>query len=798
MRPSPPRRVRARGARKWGEIRRDTVAAAVALAISIAVAIPAQAGHEASFYPSYYPHEIRIESVAPAAAGRLLQQASIHAFIGSDPFAERPVPDNVASVRSLGVYVVVTLNTASRRLGDPHARCALAHRLTAVLGRDQGRYVFHPYPVTPYHMDYLVHYDLAQAAKEDILGRSAADDETGRIDVTVDASGALAQALVGTKWPSRAGGWDARVETVDPVELLSANATNVDGVLGPPWLKEGWFSAYLLLGRSVTERGVRADVDRVYHRLVTGDYRGIGEKANLGRALVSLLRQGCERVVVGYTERAAYFNVDYSQGIENVGYDSQTGVNSAIFIRTVKLKDFIWNGWLRLGVAGAPVAAWNPIGGFGDAFGRLLSSAVEDPPLLPGPYSAGWVSNRVNFRLMQDDSWLGKLRHTLGSLAGWREAVQIPADAVMPDAHDGVFRNVGPGKWAGAKVEYQVLASSFHDGTPMTAADALYPYLFSRRWGGEDSHDAMTSDSYVARSTASMRQHLVGVKVLRTEKVVRVLGTDIRLYDLLVVDVYLDAAPEDPETVAAIAPPWSTIPWHLMVLMEEAVRRGVGAFSAEEAAHRDVAWLDLVRAQGVKENLARLVDELEARNYIPDALRGLVTGDNARERWQALRKFYRTYGHFLVTNGPYRLKTWSDNAVVLEAFRDPSYPLGVGSFDRYAWPRRAFVAGVSRTGDRLEIQADVERIIKFGRSFRIVTERLGSNSSGAIDVVTPVCRYVAVGAGGQVVKIATAEYRNNGTYTIDVHKALGPGIHTLMVAVYLNENYTNPDVKMVR
>jgi hypothetical protein len=690
------------------------------------------------------------------------------------------VPGDVAAVKSLGAYVVVTLNTASRRFNDSRARCALAHRLTAVLGRDQRRYVFHPYPVTPYHMDYLVHYDLAQAAQEDILGRSTPGDEMGRADVAVDASGALAQALVGRKWSSRVGGWDARVETVDADELLGATASNVDGVLGPPWLKEGWFSAYLLLGGTVTDRGVRANVGRVYHRLVTGDYRGVEEKANLDRALVSLLREGCERVVVGYTERAAYFNADYTRGIENIGYDSQSGANAAIFVRTVKLKDFIWNGWLRLGVAGTPVAAWNPIGGFGDAFGRLLSAAVEDPAFLPGPYGAGWIPNRVTFRLAQDESWLGRLRHIFGGLAGWREAVQIPADAVIPEARQGVLRRVGSGKWAGAKVEYQVLASSFHDDTPMTAADVVYPYLFSRRWGGGDS------------------QHLAGLKVLRTEKVVRVLGTDIRLYDLLVVDVYLDAAPGDPETAAAIAPPWSTMPWHLMVLMEEAARRGLGAFSAEETAHRGGAWPDLVRDQGVKETLARLLDEFGARNYIPHALGGLVSGDNARERWQALRKFYRAYGHFLVTNGPYRLKTWSENAVVLEAFRDPSYPLGVGSFDRYAWPRRAFVAGISRMGDRLEIQADVERIIKFGRDFKIVRERLGSNSSGAIDVVTPLCRYVAVGADGQVVRVSTAESRNDGTFAIDVRKALGAGPYTLMVAVYLNENYMNPDVKVVR
>ena len=91
-----------------------------------------------------------------------------------------------------------------------------------------------------------------------------------------------------------------------------------------------------------------------------------------------------------------YFSAEYSAGIENVGFDSLTGLNSPIFIRTVKLKDFPWNGWLALGVDGRPTAAWNPIAGFNDRFGRLAWSALSDPALLPSPYEAGWMLNRIS------------------------------------------------------------------------------------------------------------------------------------------------------------------------------------------------------------------------------------------------------------------------------------------------------------------------------------------------------------------------------------------------------------------
>ena len=122
---------------------------------------------------------------------------------------------------------------------------------------------------------------------------------------------------------------------------------------------------------------------------------GEEERLNLERELVSLLTGGCEKVVIGYTVKREYFSSEYSSGVENIAFDSHTGFNSPIFIRTVKLKDFPWNGWLTLGVGSPPAAAWNPIGGFTDRAGRLLWSTLGDSGLFPEPYGAGWSVNRI-------------------------------------------------------------------------------------------------------------------------------------------------------------------------------------------------------------------------------------------------------------------------------------------------------------------------------------------------------------------------------------------------------------------
>ncbi len=110
---------------------------------------------------------------------------------------------------------------------------------------------------------------------------------------------------------------------------------------------------------------------------------------------MTLLTGGCRRVVAGYRLGREYYTAEYSGGVENIAYDSHAGFNSAIFIRTVKLKDFPWNGWARLATATPPAAAWNPLAGFSDEAGGLIWSAIGDPALFPAPYGAGWTLNRI-------------------------------------------------------------------------------------------------------------------------------------------------------------------------------------------------------------------------------------------------------------------------------------------------------------------------------------------------------------------------------------------------------------------
>jgi hypothetical protein len=749
----------------------------ILLALCLLWAAPARAGDELPFYPGYYPQEIRLDVLPPGAAVSLLKSSALHAYIGANPFPLGRVPSDVRPIESLAGYVVVTFNLASPAAASRENRCEAARRIARSLSPAPGAFIPHPYPVTPYDGDYLEHFDLAQAARRSYASPSA----RAALPLRVHAKGALAERLLKTASKDAAKHWDATVEEIDVESLLAAHGVALNGWLGPPWLKEGWFHAYLLGAGPLSDTAERQAAEALYRRLATGAYSGPTERIELERRLVSRVTAGCERAVLGYTVRREYFSAEFSQGVENIAWDSQTGFNSAIFLRTVKLKDFPWNGWLRLGIASRPAAAWNPVAGFSDPAGRLLWGALGDPALLPAPYGGGWLPNRIRVAAVTRSA---------------TSDVAIPENALIPEAGTGLLREVGKGRSARARVTYRLVASAFHDNTRMTPADAAYAYSFAYRWGAKGAEAG--GDPAVAAATEQIRESLAGFRVLKVDTEVKKYSDMTFTYVVPVIDVYLNSGGLEAERLAALAPPWSPVPWHVLALMDEAARRGLGAFSAAEAKRRGVPWLDLARDAKTKAALASLVDGFAAQAWVPPALKELVMADEAQTRWAALKSFYATRGHFLVTNGSYSLEKWSERDVTLQVFRDFTNPNGAGTYDHFAIPRRAYITRLAARGDRLEVVGEVERVEKFLRDYRVVREPLGQPASDHDHADVLVCRYLIVGADGAVADAGQSRELDGARLVVNLKGRLKPGSYTALVALALGDNWVNPEIAMTQ
>jgi hypothetical protein len=378
------------------------------------------------------------------------------------------------------------------------------------------------------------------------------------------------------------------------------------------------------------------------------------------------------------------------------------------------------------------------------------------------------------------------------------EALAVPAGAVAATPADGRLVPLAAGSTARVKLTYKVLGSAFHDATKTGMADLLYAYAFAYRWGVRGREGETDYDPLVDRATALLRRHLVAVRPVGVDagsKSFRV-GDVNFVREVFTVEVYLDIVPGDPDWIAVVAPPWSTLPWHVLALMEEAVTRGWAAFSAEEAARRGVPWLDLVRSRETTEKLASLLPRFRKEAFRPAALQPYVSEEEARRRWTALADFHKASGHLLVTNGPYRLKGWTERSVTLEAFRDLTYPLGVGSYDAYAVPRRGFITAVDRQEGRLIMSGDIEVVEKFQRSHRLVRVPLKSVPAAALKRAAPECRYVLTDAEGRIVLAGAAPLGDAGTFDVAL-AGLQPGRYTMSSQIAVNGNATNASITRV-
>jgi hypothetical protein len=377
--------------------------------------------------------------------------------------------------------------------------------------------------------------------------------------------------------------------------------------------------------------------------------------------------------------------------------------------------------------------------------------------------------------------------------------IPIPSDAVLPEPGTGRLQAVGPNKFVKSKLTYRVLGSAFHDGTKTGVADLVYAYMFAYRWGTQSDGSNRHYDPHVDSATVSMRRHLAGLRVIGSDVVSRSfrIGDVNFVRELFTIEVYATITPEDPERDAVVESPWSTLPWHLIALMEEAVARGWGAFSRAEATRRGVEWLDLVRSEQMNARLASLVETFEREGFRPLALQSLVSAEEARKRWAALAAFYKAHGHFLVTNGPYQVKRWSPETVTLDAFRDLTYPLGVGSYDAYAVPRRGYITNVEQEKGRINLSGDIETVVKFARTYRIERAPIKSISRDVLKRAAPECRYVVIDNRGGVVLAGVVELDDEEMFQIDLGGKLPTGDYTVMAAIVVNGNAMHAVIRRI-
>ena len=119
------------------------------------------------------------------------------------------------------------------------------------------------------------------------------------------------------------------------------------------------------------------------------------------------------------------------------------------------------------------------------------------------------------------------------------------------------------------------------------------------------------------------------------------------------------------------------------------------AYSRGEATAKNIDWLSLIipqHANLIKIELQKMKDE----SFVPPALKGIVSIDEAKKRYDASIKWITTHNHAVISNGPFYLDSYnpSGRIMTIKAFRDQSYPFEQGHWSYFENPKLAEIGKV--------------------------------------------------------------------------------------------------------
>ena len=200
--------------------------------------------------------------------------------------------------------------------------------------------------------------------------------------------------------------------------------------------------------------------------------------------------------------------------------------------------------------------------------------------------------------------------------------VAVPADAVLPEPGSGACCRSGPDKTRQGETDLpraRLGVSRRHqdDHAPISSMPPCSPIAGAR--AAKRRRTTIPSSTPRPRRCAGISSRCAWSAPTRARRA-SASATSISCASFSSSRSTRRSRPKTRSRRRPVLPPWSTLPWHVLVLMEEAVSRGLAAFSQAEAQRRGVEWLDLVRSEQTNAKLAALVETLRARRISAGAV----------------------------------------------------------------------------------------------------------------------------------------------------------------------------------
>jgi peptide/nickel transport system substrate-binding protein len=412
---------------------------------------------------------------------------------------------------------------------------------------------------------------------------------------------------------------------------------------------------------------------------------------------------------------------------------------------------------------------WNPVAGSNWIFDNMIIRATLDLPAFPDPFTGLYWPQRIKSAEVYAEKGLPITKtHDWVSLR-FVPSIDVPREAWIDwDPVAERFITVAEAHPKGLKARTKAVVrytddlwrASWHDGSKLSLADFVFSFI-------------LAFDRAKPKSPIFDEAAVPAFKTFLSQ----FRGARIVQKDPLVVEIYSDQLYPDAETIAATraAEFYTNVPWHELALGVLAEKNRELAFSSAKADRLKVEWMSYIGGP----SLAVLDRQLAAalkEDFVPykNTLAEYLSRQETTERYEKLRAWRQTRGHFWVGNGPFYLHAIYpvEKIVVVrrsELFSDPA-----NKWVRFVEPR---IADVEISGSRMVTRGSTVE-------FQVQVSFQGKPYP-ARDI--EIVRFLLFGASGELVELADAEPVRDGVWRVSLTAKqtarLGGGANRLEVVV---------------
>ncbi|HEV3433193.1 MAG TPA: ABC transporter substrate-binding protein [Nitrososphaera sp.] len=440
-----------------------------------------------------------------------------------------------------------------------------------------------------------------------------------------------------------------------------------------------------------------------------------------------------------------------SASVQGLVNDFGAGITSKYSLLNARSGD--GNSSLDIGVKQIHQGSWNTIAGLQDLYSRSIYFMVADPDTFRNPYTGEVISFRSPWTNITTEGPLGKL--------------DVPADTIKWNQTLQQWVQSDEGSNATSMVTFTPLYSNWHHGIPMDVSDMMYSDYFAYEWGTNTGPEDRTVDAEFTPIAAEALKLAKGTRYVSPDRI----------------ESYIDIWHYDEKEIADSGVFFVSEPWEIAAAAERIVMEGRLAYSRSEAQAKGVGWYDPIVSEHANMIKAEL-QEMKNEQFIPAALKEIITLEEAIKRYDASISWIENHGHAIISNGAFYLDNFNvaGGTITINAFRDTSYPFEAGHWSNYETPSLADI-----------ISVDVPRIVTMGQPTPIkVNVQVAGEPSNNVTV-----NYFVSNKDGTVVVRGEAQQGSPGQFNIDLTSdmtaKLSQGPNTIKIFAVSNEAL-RPDI----